>query len=93
MLADKILVKRLLSPGRPSFHLVDEEVTEDFGAVNDDINAGTAEYLKGDELNLVNAAERIQHGDKHQRVRTWAKDSPYILMLLVSHKVKTILSE
>ena len=65
---------------------------EDSRVGNEDINAGAAEYLEGDELNLVNAAERIQHGDKHQRVRTWAKDSPYILMLLVSHKVKAILS-
>ncbi len=29
---------------------------------NEDINAETAEYLEGDELNLVNVAKQIRHG-------------------------------
>jgi hypothetical protein len=35
---------------------------EDSRVGNEDINAGAAEYLEGDELNLVNVAKQIRHG-------------------------------
>jgi len=43
-------------------HLVDEEIAEDARAVDDDVDAGAAELLEGDELELVHAAEGVGHG-------------------------------
>mmetsp|Transcript_5701 Transcript_5701/g.23522 ORF Transcript_5701/g.23522 Transcript_5701/m.23522 type:complete len:1185 (+) Transcript_5701:1625-5179(+) len=43
-------------------HLVDEEIAEDAGAVDDDVDAGAAELFEGDELELVHAAEGVGHG-------------------------------
>jgi hypothetical protein len=47
-------------------HLVDKEVAEDAGAVDDDVDARAAELLDGEHLELVDAAKRVGHGlDAH----------------------------
>mmetsp|Transcript_27247 Transcript_27247/g.59503 ORF Transcript_27247/g.59503 Transcript_27247/m.59503 type:complete len:1448 (-) Transcript_27247:88-4431(-) len=43
-------------------HLVHEQVAEDAGAVHHHVDAGAAELLEGDELELVHAAEGVGHG-------------------------------
>ena len=45
-----------------STYLVDEEVAEDAGARDDHVDAGAAELLEGDELELVHAADGVRHG-------------------------------
>ena len=57
-----ILLRGELDGAVQEVHLVDEEVAEDAGAVDDDVDARAAELLEGDDLELVHAAERVGHG-------------------------------
>ena len=70
-------------------HLVDEQIAEDAGAVDDDVDARAAEFFQRNNLELVHSAESIRAGLTPTINMTCAKDSPYVLMLSVPHKTKS----
>mmetsp|Transcript_10524 Transcript_10524/g.29573 ORF Transcript_10524/g.29573 Transcript_10524/m.29573 type:complete len:518 (+) Transcript_10524:2164-3717(+) len=68
VLADKVLIEGLVGLGGHldttvhEVHLVDEEITEDTGARNNNVDTGTAKLLKRNELNLVDTAKGVRNG-------------------------------
>eukprot|EP00960_Hanusia_phi_P023345 689242-Hanusia_phi.AAC.1 len=68
VLAHEVHLERLVRLSRhldaavEEVHLVDEEVAEDTRAGDDHVDAGPAELLERDELQLVHAAERVGDG-------------------------------
>mmetsp|Transcript_25720 Transcript_25720/g.64239 ORF Transcript_25720/g.64239 Transcript_25720/m.64239 type:complete len:1163 (-) Transcript_25720:603-4091(-) len=69
VLANKVHLERLVGLGRHldravhKSHLVDEQITEDAGAVDDDVDTGPAELLKRDQAKLVHATELVRLGN------------------------------